>query len=423
MNKNIFAPVVKTLFIPEGNPGVREIKDIAVVPKISDAQEDTDELTITGEMEIKMSYEPIWHDDFWKRVNFNEVNYFRDSEKFCNGLEKLEKVLEEQELENFYQLTLHVPFTIAVETEFLDKDQVIMLQPVVQSIGWFVVNHNAVEFETVFKFAGIDQNDSMGNEKESPSSILEEEIELPDQIIPCGRGLSSFYPIKNEKDEEKTVEMDSRQVPKETREELGFRFSRGLQILENNETVAESQKINHKDKVICPEKEETLEPDFLCQDLKFGAEIVSPPNNPVQEVSSHLREDQKDPEVFLGSNLRPGQSEEILNFVPIPVEDKKKDPHFKHRAQMTEIKQHFYRKTPGETKQKAKGNVFQEEKEFPEDNQMGESYFKMKFYCVQSGEDLDAVAYKLGVSKESICQTNLISEEDIRTGMLLSIPK
>lgn len=47
----------------------------------------------------------------------------------------------------------------------------------------------------------------------------------------------------------------------------------------------------------------------------------------------------------------------------------------------------------------------------------------MKFYRVQLGEDLDAIADKLGVSKESIRELNAVGEEEIKFGLLLSVPR
>lgn len=49
--------------------------------------------------------------------------------------------------------------------------------------------------------------------------------------------------------------------------------------------------------------------------------------------------------------------------------------------------------------------------------------YRLKFYVVQGGEDLAAIAEKHGVSPDSILAANKnIGEEDIRTGMVLSIP-
>ena len=49
--------------------------------------------------------------------------------------------------------------------------------------------------------------------------------------------------------------------------------------------------------------------------------------------------------------------------------------------------------------------------------------YRLKFYVVQGGEDLAAIAEKHSVSPDSILAANKnISEEDIRTGMVLSIP-
>ena len=48
--------------------------------------------------------------------------------------------------------------------------------------------------------------------------------------------------------------------------------------------------------------------------------------------------------------------------------------------------------------------------------------YKLCFYRVQNGEDLDAVAEKHALSREIIIAANRVGEEDIKTGMLLTIP-
>ncbi len=48
--------------------------------------------------------------------------------------------------------------------------------------------------------------------------------------------------------------------------------------------------------------------------------------------------------------------------------------------------------------------------------------YRLCFYRVQNGEDLDAVAEKHALSRESIIAANRVGEEDIKTGMLLTIP-
>jgi len=47
----------------------------------------------------------------------------------------------------------------------------------------------------------------------------------------------------------------------------------------------------------------------------------------------------------------------------------------------------------------------------------------LKFYLVQSGEDLAAVAEKHDISKEELEDANKMTEEDICTGMILNIPE
>ncbi|GEM_PF-4203323 len=49
--------------------------------------------------------------------------------------------------------------------------------------------------------------------------------------------------------------------------------------------------------------------------------------------------------------------------------------------------------------------------------------YRMKFYLVQEGEDLEAVAQRHNISSESLKGANQVSEEALRTGMLLNIPK
>ena len=65
-------------------------------------------------------------------------------------------------------------------------------------------------------------------------------------------------------------------------------------------------------------------------------------------------------------------------------------------------------------------NPFSSPAEKPAETKKG---YRLKFYVVQGGEDLAAIAEKHSVSPDSILAANKnISEEDIRTGMVLSIP-
>lgn len=161
MKNDVYAPVVKTLFIPEGNPGVQSVHEIRAIPRIHDAQGDSQEITITGEMDISITYLPMRESDHelpWRTVNFEDEGDFTDTEPDEKVIARLESALREEDdfdrRENQYRdLSLNVPFTLAIGTEDLGRDHVVKLEPCVHSTNWFVVSPKAIEFEAVLQLA------------------------------------------------------------------------------------------------------------------------------------------------------------------------------------------------------------------------------------------------------------------------------
>ncbi|NMA13990.1 MAG: LysM peptidoglycan-binding domain-containing protein [Clostridia bacterium] len=302
MKSSFVAPVIKTLFVPDGNPDVQEVQNIFVNPRIRNSDANDAEITISGDMQIELFYRPMRNADdslIWRKVEFNDLNETgEDNNEFdeenLKNLEESFRKGEDVSQEGNYKLNLEIPFTFAVDKEVMDKEDVLRVEPVVQNVNWMHVSPRAIEFEAVLK--------------------LERE-----------RNMAEDLPV----------------ISEEMRADLVL------------EPIEDQPVLGAVEKCCCQAK---------LEDNKTGDDQTNDNQTDDQEVEEKI------------SNL-----------------------------QSPEIKQSY----------RNEQRAF-----FP-----SSGFYQMKFYRVQWGEDLDAIAERLGVAKEVIKTVNGISEEEIKTGMLLSIPK
>jgi hypothetical protein len=468
-NKDIYAPVVKTLFIPEGNPGVQEINEIVAIPVIKNAEGETNRLTITGDMEISISYLPVLDTESgvsWKNdVDLQEGDYFGDNEETDQVLSCIEQELRKdqgQKQAEFWKVVLNVPFTLDVEMEPWDRGDILRIEPELYSKGWYVLNPQAVEFEAVLKLRGDNQETVSEvsrdmivpkeeiNEKDAEASQIQEEEEKmvargmgPDNISGTENAENLFSPlgaddhspinqeityqnqvtleeeirgILEEEWDQETAGREQESPPAENTEDLP-----GAEAEERSDVPSSSGSNEAEDRVLsikeesiedsCETKESTGEQedevplDEAEESILQPETVISQDEEKIDEKirESVISQQVKLPDVKLAFQENLKKANIIL----------KKETQIDYREEKNPAgaapKEDNYLKTDSYTDKQIKTN---KEKD----------YFCLKFYRVQEGEDLDAIADKLGVSKDIICRVNYISEEEIRTGMLLTIP-
>ncbi|MGI6685103.1 MAG: LysM peptidoglycan-binding domain-containing protein [Bacillota bacterium] len=383
MINDVFAPVVKTLFIPDGNPGVQEVREIRAVPRLIKAEGDAEELTVSGEMDLSITYIPISEADDevpWRTIEFSEkddLGRFDNEEQVIARLESALKEDDEDDRdreEQWFRVDISVPFTLAIGTDRFSQDYIIRLDPFVHSSNWFVVGPNAIEFEAVLKLAAQAETENekvaeVQNISPQREVLREEEIRISE---------AEEQPVKEEMaNEEETRQHDLREEKTEVEEIKEEAKEEKPKEEETAKEVVQQKK---------PKEEETAKEEI--QQIKTK-----------EEVKKEKTKEQKAIE----------EAKKILQKLP-PFKRSDDLPKINPLVAMKPI-----------TKQEVKPEAKPEE--VRHSYLLGEKgYFQMKFYRVQLGEDLDAIADKFGISKERISAFNSVHEEEIRSGLLLSIP-
>lgn len=356
MVKDIFAPVVKTLFIPEGNPGVREIKEIRALPRMTQAEGDDQELIISGEMDLSIRYLPINDADEdipWRSIELKENESWNPEENEEQVISRLKSALKEdvevphhERFPEEVQLRITVPFSLAVDTEGLYRDHPLIMNPAVHSNNWYLVSPKAIEYEAVLQL--------ITEEDEEP--VLRSEEALEEET----REAVSEEPVILEEETREAVSAE----PEILEEEIREAASAEPVILEEESREA----VSAEPVILEEETRETVsaEPVILEEEIREVSSI-----KPILREVYNARENE---------------------MIPLPQPRKP--------AQET-IK----------------------EKDVRFDSSEKRSYFQIKFYRVQAGENLDDVANKFGLPRERIRTFNAVHEEEIRAGLLLSIPK
>jgi hypothetical protein len=467
-NNDIFAPVVKTLFIPEGNPGVQEINEIVAVPVIRNAEGETNSLTITGDMEISISYVPVLDTESgvsWKNdVGLQEEDYFDDNEETDQVLSCIEQELRKdqgQKQAEVWEVVLNVPFTLDVEIGPWDRGEILRIEPELYSKGWYVLNPQAVEFEAVLKLRG-DKKETVSEvsrdmivpekeikEKDDEVSQIQEEEKMvargmgPDSISGTENAENLFSPLGADDHSPINQEItDQNQVTLE--EEI-----RGILEEEWDQETGggqESPSAENTEDLPGAEAEERADVPSSSGSNEAEDRVLSLKKEESREDSSEKKEgtDEQEDEVPL---------DEIEESIPQPetvifqdeekIDEKIREAVIPQQVKLPDVKLAFqenFKKANIILKKETQidyregknpaGAVSKEDNFLKTDSYSDEQiktnkekdYFCLKFYRVQQGEDLDAIADKLGVNKDSICRVNYISEEEIRTGMLLTIP-
>lgn len=391
MIKDVFAPVVKTLFIPEGNPGVQEVKEIRAVPRVIQADGDAQEITVSGEMDLSISYIPINDTDDeipWRTIQFTEEDDLGRRENEEQVIARLESALKEDQGEEdeegkredqWFRIDISVPFTLAIDTDGFWRDHIVKIDPCVYSSNWFLVGPKAIEFEAVLQLASQEEAEKTEIKGEEPKIMQMEELTREE----CSREED----FREEEHIEQGFRVEEQKEQKEQKEEIMEQQEPGVaQQAAQQETIKQQKSLKQQDSI---EKQELIEKESGDQSLK--------------------QEERKCTE-----HLCPQE------VIPIPVlsqvQDQKPLTCFKE-----EEKPKIKPKIPSVSKPMDKSEIKIREEKYR--ILVEKEYFQMKFYRVQLGEDLDAIADKFGIPRERISTHNSINEEEIRTGLLLSIPR
>lgn len=410
MKNTIHAPVVKTLFIPEGNPGVQEVSGVRVVPSVNNVEGNTNELTITGDMEIRLSYVPevASNDDLsWEKIDLSRDDDFGDGDLGEEALSKLEEAVQEvkvdlpdsESLE--WQVVLNVPFTLAVEMERIPKDNILRLDPQVENVNWMLVGSKAIELEAVLKlsseepdtlteaYRNVDTQESLEEEENVETSgdkaaPVEESIETSTDSVE-----TSFARMEIEEEEVEPSSADNTEAVEESEE---VSTDRAEAVEESVEASTGSAEAIEESVEVSTESAEPVE-----ESVEVSTDSTEPVEESV-EVSTESAEPVEENVEVSANSAEPveesvetsSDSEEVVEVLEKP-------------QTVPVIKQEYIMQNDTGTQDV--------------------KHYVLKFYIVQSGEDLDAIAEKHQVNKENILALNQINEEEIRTGQVLSVPK
>lgn len=198
MKSDFVAPIIKTLFVPDGNPDIQEVGNISVDPRIRNADENDTEITISGDMQIELSYRPLTTAEdspMWRKIDLGELDEAKENsgvsdEESLRNLEESFRNEEDVSCEENRSINLEIPFTLAVGKEVMDKEDVLRVEPVVQNVNWMLVSPRAIEFEAVLKLESekAPAEDLPLASEEIRGDILAESIEdqsVPDAVTTC----------------------------------------------------------------------------------------------------------------------------------------------------------------------------------------------------------------------------------------------
>jgi len=413
MINDVFAPVVKTLFIPEGNPGVQEVKEIRAVPRVIQADGDAQEITVSGEMDLSITYVPINEIDDevpWRTIQFSEEDDLGRRENEEQVIARLESALkddqdEDDEKDQWFRIDISVPFTLAIDTDGFCREHIVKINPCIHSSNWFLVGPKAIEYEAVLQLASQEEARESGEIKREKPIILQMEE------------------LSEEKD-------SGKEEPKreDSREE-----DSGAQELMEQESRVEQQKKPKEQEKQKEQKEQKEQQEQKQQEIievkepvvqkEVQQEIIKQEKSPIQQQGPIEKQDliqvQRDKSIKQEDPISP---EPICSReeMPVPVFSQKQD-----QKPLTGLRVEEKPKIKPKIQPAAKTMAKSEIKIEKDGHRVlaEKEYFQMKFYRVQLGEDLDAIADKFGIPRERISTHNSINEEEIRTGLLLSIPQ
>lgn len=452
MNNKILASVVKTIFVPKGNPDIKEVREIQAVPFIKNVEGDMDELTVTGEMELRLVYLPI--DQAEKNIPWREIDLEKaENEKYQDCAQEGEdndwRQLEEemaQEKAGFFkedrELNLLVPFTTIMETRTMSRDPVMKFVPTVHTVNWTVVSPKAVECEMILNLGEKEEMEDLPM-AERPGSDRETEVFLTD--------IKSEY-LQDTKPIELRTEINK--LPQEVgageQPVVGDKIRHGSWEEPTNQTIVpeviRAEKGTENDSMVKETcgiqgfaSDTVMDPETSWREKESDTSVVKTVENhreadaAIQVVERELADplpeagpkrveekagDQQVRDTF-GTEAEKETSDPLPEAGAKRVEEETGDQQVKDTFGIEAEKEPV---DPLPETGSGPVGVTYSYRESPFLMPSSSQYYQIKFYRVQFGEDLDAIADKLGIPKESIQRVNSISEEEIRAGTLLSIP-
>lgn len=390
MIKEVMAPVAKTLFIPTGNPGALEVKEIRAVPRLSQANANDQEITLSGELDLDIMYLPLTakeglefstqEEEVIARLEMALQHDVDDEDDVENWLpenleDKLADERTQEEKVEWYQLEISVPFTVDIEKGAISEEQVIKLDPRLHSCQWLLVDPRAIEFEGVLKLSSKEEVDAQAGEK-VVEPLPRVEASLEEEAMEELKEENEEAEAEAEGKEIEEVELGEKEIVEEEGE-----IREGIGVTEATEKVFEEAGVEKDEDYLANNLIENFEEDVL-GNLEEGTKA--------KEIENQGEEREEIQEKIV--EMPAGNQEEII--------DQEIKPLF-----LENIKPYEPPKDTISLNYPEKGN-----------------HFQMKFYRVQTGEDLDAIAEKFGISRERLRASNAIHEEEIRTGLLLTIP-
>lgn len=453
----IYFPIEKTVFLPREKAPIGKMEQVKARAEVDAIEPNGTGWLCYGKLLIDMVYTPMGttkgkHQEHWKDVSQQLMTMGKEAKEICTIIVDFIQELPDRD------------YTYGCQ---FDAD--------VQKKTWQQIASNALEI-------GVDIALSLKEEKKKPAKgdtvdeehylVLEQdsfslEEKTPDPArtkkatdsqpeepyyyaaeegcemihLDCADDTIVFCP--QEKEEEKKTDCCNAPVDLMQQEICPIREgagSKGQHLCEKKEIKA-NNKADDKDLcqeevalegnmsflTDCPataEKTETCETS--CDNLSPIEDSVScmaemKPTVPVQDkvIKEEVQIDPTEEiclneEIILETEETAEWEDKGCEVVPLPLPGKEKHRFWKGKKE----KKDFMEQEDNDMAAPSTFSPCLDEK--PAEPRKG---YRLKFYVVQGGEDLAAIAEKHSVSPSSILAANKnISEEDIRTGMVLSIP-
>lgn len=474
----IYFPVEKTVFLPREKAPIGKMERVTTKAKIDAIEPAQTGWLCYGKLLIDLEYTPVGtgrekHPEHWKQVSQQMMAMGKDAKEICSivvdfiqelpdrdftyGCEfdaDVQKKTWQQIASNALEIGVDIALSVRERQKKAEKD------------NSSAEDHCMVLEQDSFSLEErpVDTSRTKKATAEEPEELYYYAAEEGCDMITLDTNDESitFCPAETSKQEEKTdccgspVDLDRTELCP-TGEGAG---SKGQHLCGKKETKSAEEKTDCRDEMVlegdmvftadCPTIE--ANPDKEKKEMKTKKKAEEKENCPVDccEVAPCLSESEAaaeaqeavpvlavpkpeaaqeekpaavaveetvcvDEEIVLETTpIAAEEDNDGCKVVPLPLPGKEKHRFWKGKKD---------KKDDAGKDEEMTGtmNPFSTPAEKPAEPKKG---YRLKFYVVQGGEDLAAIAEKHCVSPDSILAANKnISEEDIRTGMVLSIPR
>ena len=387
----------RTVFLPKGSPGIFSINDIKVDIRNPEIKGENGKIYCLGDCDILLEY------------------LSQDTEKdIKRGIMLGEDAISKNSEPRPWQAMITLPFALAEEGEMVCPP---LSQIEVTDVKWFVVAPRAMELEVTIKL--LVEEDQLQASAEMEGALEEcinqevrtktpldnyEEIYMEDQIY-IGLDDAEKYQELAENDDECSMDLSSPVVEKaEEQEEEDELFIE--KMMKETEYCDEDELIDieYHEEVL----EAEVEFDNVEEDGTVENEIISAKENENSAEDVLLFKD------TLGLDLSNSQAKLAEEISKIPQDI--------GQGEAVEVKVEKEVVIKREVPLMEKPTVKEPETKSKSDG-IKSNQFNMRLCRVLEGDDLESIALRMNVSARSLANRNKISDNDLKAGMYLIIPR